>query len=90
MYNLFVTLLTYYVLDYLLSTLSGKSIFGSAPAFRDKTDIVIRKRNLQVGFMMLLVIGLSVYFWKHDQQLVETFENRIHTLEQKVKDVRRK
>jgi glycosyltransferase involved in cell wall biosynthesis len=85
LYNFFVTLLTYYVLDYMLSKLSGRSIFGSAPAFREKTDNVIRKRNLQVGLLMLLVIGITVYFWKHDDDIVKSFESRIHVLEQKVR-----
>ena len=85
LYNVFVTLLTYYVLDYLLSKLSGRSLFGSAPAFRSKTDFVIRKRNVQVGLLMALLAIVTVYYWRHDQVLVERFENRIHTLEQRVR-----
>jgi glycosyltransferase involved in cell wall biosynthesis len=88
LYNFFVTLLTYYVLDYLLSKLSGRSMFGSAPAFRNKTDQVLQKRNVQVGLLMLLLIGVSFYYWHHNQQINEQFETRIHTLEQRVKSIK--
>lgn len=90
LYNLFVTQLLYYVFDYNIARLTGRSLLGGYPAFREKTDFVLQKRNLQVGALMVLLVAVSLYYWRHDQQLVAKLENQVHSLEQRVKDIRSK
>lgn len=89
-YNVIVTQLIYYVLDYNLARITGRSIFGGYPAFRKRTDYVLQKRNIQVGLLALLFIATTIYYWKHDEQMIRSFENRIHSLEQRVRDMRTK
>ena len=57
-YSLFVTFLTYYLLDFLISRFTGRSFFGSFPSIRTQGDITRgRSARRALGVALLLAIG---------------------------------
>ena len=62
-YNFFVTAITYYFLDYQLAKITGKSIFGSYPAFRNRADALLKKRNTHVLMMLVITFSMAVTLW---------------------------
>jgi glycosyltransferase involved in cell wall biosynthesis len=60
-YNLLVTLLLYYFLDYLIaSKITGKTVFGSYPAYREK--IGAKKNKLQLALDVSYYCIISIVF----------------------------
>ena len=52
LYNAFVMILVYYVIEYFLSRLLGRPVFGSYPAFRDEKE----PRFLKIFHMLSVII----------------------------------
>lgn len=89
LYNLFVTQITYYLLDYNIARFTGKSLLGSYPAFREKADDLLKKRNIQV----LLLLVISIFFalaWRYSVHRVQFLETKSEQLESIIKKVRRR
>ncbi len=89
LYNIFVTQFLYYFVDYNLARFTHRSMLGSYPAFRTNSDRVLQKRNLQVGALLVLILAISLFYWRHEQVLTKRFESRIQGLEQRIKTMRR-
>ena len=55
-YSLFVTFLTYYLLDFLISRFTGRSFFGSFPSIRTQQDITRGRWQRRASAVVLLAV----------------------------------
>lgn len=57
LYNLFVSLLTYYVLDYLIARVIRRSLFGSSPAIRTVNNT---NRQARIAYQVVAVSAVAL------------------------------
>jgi glycosyltransferase involved in cell wall biosynthesis len=88
LYNIAVTWFMYYFIEYNLSRFTGRTVFGAYPAFRTNKDLVLRKRNLQMGALAFMLIA-ALWVWRTDNVRVAQAEKRIQGLEQRIRSLGR-
>jgi glycosyltransferase involved in cell wall biosynthesis len=89
LYNLFVTEIAYYLIDYNIARFTGKSLLGSYPAFRDKADSLLKRRNFQI-IALALIIGVIFILWMNASNRVEYLEKKSHQLESIISNLKRR
>ena len=75
LYNFFVTLLFYYILDYSVGRLFGKSLFGSYPAFRNNTARVGKGWSIARQTTIIILIFLTYSALTHSVLTHSIFKN---------------
>ena len=89
LYNFFVTYIFYYLIDYNLTLMTGKSMLGYSPVFRERADNLLKKRNIQI----LLLLAVSIFFalaWRYSMHRIHFLETKTEQLESIIRKVRRK
>jgi glycosyltransferase involved in cell wall biosynthesis len=89
-YNVFVTQILYYVFDYNFARITGRSLLGGYPAFRDKNENVLQKRNVQIGVLFVVFCAVLMWVWQTDNNRVQQAEQKVQQLELRIKNFRRK